>query len=69
MNSIAQAERQQEDILDGRYRVVLYRHPAAGCDDRGKLVLKRGDGEILHSRIGPQQRSLASYQRNVIGII
>ncbi|MEI6541355.1 MAG: transposase [Planctomycetota bacterium] len=68
VNSLAPAEHLQEDILDGRYRVVLYRHQAAPCDDCDKLVQKPGDGEILHSRIGPRLRSMAIYLRNVIGI-
>ena len=58
----------QEDIIDGRYRVVLYRHEAACCEACGKVAQKPGDGEILNSRIGPHLRSLAIYLRNVIGI-
>jgi len=58
----------QEDILDGVYRVVLYRHAAACCDDCGEWVEQAGDGEILGSRIGPRLRSKAVYLRNVIGI-
>ena len=61
-------EHLQEDILEGRYRVVLYRHEAARCEDCGKLVHSAGDGEILNSRIGPHLRSTAIYLRNVIGI-
>ena len=67
-DSVAPAGHLQEDIIDGRYRVVLYRHEAARCDDCGKLVQKPGDGEILNSRIGPHLRSTAIYLRNVIGI-
>jgi len=58
----------QEDILDGMYRVVCYRHQAACCDDCGAWVQQSGEGEILHSRIGPHLRSTAVYLRNVIGI-
>ena len=58
----------QEDIIDGRYRVVLYRHEAACCEACGQAAQKPGDGEILNSRIGPHLRSLAIYLRNVIGI-
>lgn len=58
----------QEDIIDGRYRVICYRHPAACCDDCGAWVQQAGKGEILHSRIGPHLRSKAVYLRNVIGI-
>lgn len=61
-------EHLQEDIIDGRYRVVLYRHEAARCEDCGKFAQKPGDGEILNSRIGPYLRSAAIYLRNVIGI-
>lgn len=64
----ARTEHLQEDIIDGRYRVVLYRHEAARCEDCGKLVQKPGDGEILYSRIGPHLQSTAIYLRNVIGI-
>ena len=68
VDSAAPGEHLQEDILDGRYRVVLYRHQAACCDDCGKLAQKAGDGEILNSRIGPRLRSTAIFLRNVIGI-
>ncbi len=61
-------EHLQEDILDGVYRVVLYRHPVACCDDCGEWVQQAGQGEILGSRIGPHLRSKAVYLRNVIGI-
>ena len=64
----APAEHLQEDIIEGRYRVVLYRHEAARCEACGKWVQKAGDGEILNSRIGPHLRSTAIYLRNVIGI-
>jgi hypothetical protein len=58
----------QEDIIDGVYRVILYRHAAAFCADCGKLVEQPGEGEILGSRIGPHLRSTAIFLRNVIGI-
>ena len=58
----------QEDIIDGQYRVVLYRHPAARCDDCRAWVQQPGKDEILGSRIGPHLRSTAVYLRNVIGI-
>ena len=61
-------EHLQEDILEGTYRVVLYRHDAASCDDCGAWVQQPGKGEILGSRIGPHLRSTAIYLRNVIGI-
>ena len=68
VDAVAPTEHLQEDILDGRYRVVLYRHAAACCDDCGKPVQQAGDGEILNSRIGPHLRSTAIFLRNVIGI-
>ncbi len=58
----------QEDIIDGGYCVVLYRHVAAKCGDCGKAAHRPGSGEILNSRIGPGIRSMATYLRNVIGI-
>ena len=58
----------QEDIIDGQYRVVLYRHVAAKCSVCDVWVQKSGKGEILGSRIGPALRSKAVYLRNVIGI-
>ena len=64
----APTEHLQEDIIEGRYRVVLYRHQAARCEGCGRFVQKPGDGEILSSRIGPHLRSTAIYFRNVIGI-
>lgn len=58
----------QEDIIDGQYRVVLYRHAAAKCVDCDRLAQKAGPAEILNSRIGPGLRSKALYLRHVIGI-
>jgi transposase len=58
----------QEDLIDGVYRVVLYRHAAACCDACGASVQQAAEGEILGSRIGPQLRSSALYLRHVIGI-
>ncbi len=58
----------QEDIIDGVYRVVLYRHAACRCDQCDRLVERAGKNEILLSRIGPFLRSKAVYLRNVIGI-
>ncbi|MFB3103979.1 MAG: IS66 family transposase [Pseudomonadales bacterium] len=58
----------QEDIIDGVYRVVCYRHQAACCDGCGAWVQQPGEAEILHSRVGPHLRSKAVYLRNVIGI-
>jgi transposase len=58
----------QEDVVDGVYQVILYRHPAARCDDCRSWVKQAGDGEILGSRIGPRLRAWAVYLRNGIGI-
>ena len=57
----APAEHLEEDIIEGRYRVVLYRHEAARCEACGKWVQQAGDTEILNSRIGPHLRSTAIY--------
>jgi hypothetical protein len=62
------SEHLQEDLIDGQYRVVLYRHPAACCDDCREWSQQPGDGELLGSRIGPCLRSTALFLRNVIGI-
>jgi transposase len=62
------SEHLQEDVIDGQYHVVLYRHPAACCDDCGEWVQQPGKGELLGSRIGPHLRSSALFLRNVIGI-
>jgi transposase len=61
-------EHLQEDLVEGVYRVVLYRHVAACCDACGAAVQQAGEGEILGSRIGPQLRSSALFLRHVIGI-
>lgn len=58
----------QEDIIDGVYRVVLYRHAACHCPQCGRHVEQAGKNELLLSRIGPFLRSKAIYLRNVIGI-
>ena len=64
----APSEHLQEDVVDGQYRVVLYRHPAAYCDDCGEWLQQPGEGELLGSRIGPFLRSKAIYLRHVTGI-
>lgn len=61
-------EHLQEDIIDGVYRVVLYRHAACHCGACDRHVEQAGKNEILLSRIGPFLRSKAIYLRNVIGI-
>ena len=67
-NSFAPSEHLQEDVIDGQYRVVLYRHTAACCNDCGEWPQQPGEGELLGSRIGPCLRSQALYLRHVIGI-
>jgi transposase len=62
------SEHLQEDVIEGQYRVVLYRHPAACCDDCGEWLQQPGNGELLGSRIGPCLRSKAVFLRNVIGM-
>jgi hypothetical protein len=66
--TLAPSEHLQEDVVDGLYRVVLYRHPAACCDDCGEWLQQPGEGELLGSRIGPCLRSKVLYLRHVIGI-
>ena len=58
----------QEDVVERVYQVVLYRHPAARCDDCRNWVKQAGDGELLGSRIGPRLRSWAVFLRNSIGV-
>jgi transposase len=66
--ALAPTEHLQEDVVDGQYRVVLYRHPAACCDACGEWLQQPGKGELLGSRIGPCLRSKVLYLRHVIGI-
>lgn len=58
----------QEDVVDHKHRVVLFRHTAGRCRDCRRWVRQAGEGEILGSRIGPRMRALAMYLRNDIGI-
>jgi transposase len=67
-HAFAPAEHLQEDVIDGQYRVVLYRHPAACCSDCGEWLQQAGAGELLGSRIGPLLRSKALYLRHVTGV-
>lgn len=61
-------EHLQEDIIDGRYHVTLFTHPAARCRGCRRWVQQAGSGEILGSRIGPNVRAMAVYLRNEIGV-
>ena len=58
----------QEDVVDNRHQVVLFRHTIGRCLDCRRWVQQAGPGEILASRIGPRMRALALYLRNDIGI-
>jgi transposase len=58
----------QEDVVDGIYQVVLYRHVAARCRVCRRWVQQAGKGEILGARLGPQIRAQAVYLRHEIGI-
>jgi transposase len=62
------SEHLQEDIIDGRYHVTLFMHPAARCRACRKWAQQAAAGEILGSRIGPQVRAMAVYLRNEIGV-
>lgn len=66
--SVDPCDHLQEDVVEGVYKVVLYRHPAARCDSCRNWVKQAGDGELLGSRIGPRLRCWAVYLRNGIGI-
>ncbi len=58
----------QEDLVDGRRDVTLFRHPGARCRSCRRWVQKAGEGEILGSMIGPRLRAIAVYLHNDIGI-
>jgi len=58
----------QEDVIDGVYQVVLYRHIAARCRGCRRWVKQAGNGEILGARLGPHVRAQSVYLRHEIGI-
>jgi hypothetical protein len=58
----------QEDLVEGRPHVTLFRHPQARCRSCRRWVQKAGEGEILGSMIGPQLRAVAVYLHTDIGI-
>jgi transposase len=58
----------QEDLVDGRRHVTLFRHPGARCRSCRRWVQKAGEGEIPGSMIGPRLRAIAVYLHNDIGI-
>ena len=62
------SEHLQEDLIDRRAQVTLFRHPQARCCGCRRWVRQAGEGEILDSRIGPHLRSMALHLRHEIGI-
>ena len=68
LGNLDPSEHLQEDVIDGQYRVILYRHPVACCDDCGEWVQQPGEGELLGSRLGPCLRSSVLFLRIGIGI-
>jgi transposase len=58
----------QEDLIDGRRQVTLFRHPVARCRACRLWVQQPGEGEILKSMIGPRLRAMGLYLRHDIGI-
>ena len=61
-------EHLQEDVVDGVYQVVLFRHSLARCRRCRRWVQQPGTGELLGSRIGPKLRAVAFFLRNDIGV-
>ena len=55
----------QEDIVEGNYAVVLYRHAVARCGGCRRWVSQPGEGEIFGSHIGP--RPLAILRKITFG--
>lgn len=58
----------QEDVVDGRRQVVLYRHVAARCRMCRKRVQRAGEGELLGSKVGPHARAMAAFLHHEIGV-
>jgi len=58
----------QEDVVDGRRQVILYRHAAARCRQCRLWVRQAGEGELLGKRIGPHARAMAAFLHNEIGV-
>jgi transposase len=58
----------QEDLREGRPQVTRFRHPLARCLSCRRWVQQPGDGEILHSKIGPRLRAMGLYLRHDIGV-
>lgn len=66
--SLPKSDHLQEDLLDGRLHVTLFRRPQARCRACRRWARQSGEGEILDSRIGPRLRATALYLRHEIGI-
>jgi len=65
----ASTEHIQEDIvIRPRTLVTRYRHGQALCPRCHRPVVQAGEGELLHSPIGPVAKSVALYLRYGIGI-
>jgi transposase len=58
----------QEDLIDGRRQVTLFRHPVARCRSCRRWAQQPGEGEILKSMIGPRLRAMGLYLRHDIGV-
>ncbi len=58
----------QEDVVDGRRQVVLYRHVAGRCQACRNWVKQAGPGELLGSKVGPHARAMAAFLHNEIGV-
>ena len=61
-------EHSQEDMVDGRYQAVLYRHEKGRCKKCRRWVQKAGPGELLGSRVGPKARAMGMFLHNDIGV-
>lgn len=66
--SLPKSDHLQEDLIEGRAQVTLYRRPQARCRTCRRWARQAGEGEILGSRIGPHLRAMALYLRHEIGI-
>jgi transposase len=62
------SEHVQEDVVDGRRQVVLYRHTPARCRGCRRWVQQPGEGELLSSKVGPHARAMAAFLHHEIGV-
>lgn len=65
---LAPSDHLQEDVVDGRRQVTLYRHAAARCRTCRKWVQQAGNGELLRSKVGPRARAMAAFLHHEIGV-